>query len=211
MSLLTFAADTMISFYFNGEELSKVIEVYSKAANQKFVVDSNVRGKATILNPEKVSTEEAFNQLSTALAMNSYAISKQGDTMIILPARNIQRNLIETTTTVPNLKPERIVTWIYTMKNVPAEQINRDLRILLSRDGEMSVLTSKNQLIITDWTSSLQRVNNLFAEIDKPNTAAVAKIVDKSQKERLAKKAAAEKEKKKEEESTEAKKDTKTE
>ena len=48
-----------IDFNFNNEEISKIIQTYSKESGQKFVVDSTVRGKVTILNPEKITKEEA--------------------------------------------------------------------------------------------------------------------------------------------------------
>lgn len=187
-------ADNLINFNFNNEDLSKVIETYAKAANQKFVIDASLHGKATIMMPEKITTEEAFNQLSTALALQGYAISKQVDTLVVMSARNIQRNLIETSTTVPPLKPERMATWIYTPK-FPAADIFQNLRIVSSKDGEMSLYATKNQIVITDWTSNLHRLSTLFAELDKPIDPAAAKIVDKAQKERLWKKAQLAKEK----------------
>lgn len=192
------AADT-ISFTFQNEELTKIIETYSKASGQKFVLDPGVRGKATILMPEKISVEEAFNQLSSALAVNGFAISKQGDTMVIMTARNVQRNLLEVTTEVPALKPERMVSWIVTLKNVPVDVVNRDLRILPSRDGEMNVFMPKNQIIINDWSSNVNRVAMLLAELDKPNSPEVQKLVDATKKrndERRAQKAKEDKAKK---------------
>lgn len=179
-------AEDRIKMYYNNEELTKVIEVYSKASGQKFVVDPSVRGKISIFLQQPISIEEAFNQLSSALAVNGFAISKQGDTMVIKAARNIQRDLIEVSTEKPSLKPERMYTWIYTVKNLSVERINRDLRILVSRDGEMSVYPSTNQLIICDWTSNLNRVAELIKELDKPLDPATAKIVEASKKEREA-------------------------
>ena len=175
------AADT-IPFTFQNEELSKVIEAYSKASGQKFILDPGVRGRVTILMPEKISVEEAFNQLSSALAVNGFAISKQGDTMVIMTARNIQRNLLEVTTQVPALKPERMVSYIYTPKYLTVDVLNRDLRILPSRDGEMNSFMPKNQLIINDWSSNVNRVAQLLAELDKPNSPETQKLVDMMKK-----------------------------
>ncbi len=176
--------ENRIKMSFNNEDLVKVIETYSKAAGQKFVLDSGVRGKATILLPEAVSTEEAFSQLSSALAINGFAISKQGDTMVVRSARNIQRDLIEVSTERPAIKPERMYTWIYTLKNIPADQVNREVRMLTSKDGELSVNLSTNQLIICDWVSNLNRVADILKEIDKKNDPATAKLVEISKKER---------------------------
>lgn len=185
LSFLNFAlAEDKIKMNFNNEEVTKMIEVYAKATGQKFVVDSSVRGKATILLPESVSAEEAFNQLSSALAVNGFGMSKQGDTILVKSARNIQRDLIEVSTQKPSLKPERMYTWVYTVKNVQADNLNKELRILLSKDGELAVNSSANQLIFTDWTSNLNRVAELMKEIDKPVDPSVAKLVDQNKKER---------------------------
>ncbi len=182
-SLSIAKADGKIKMNFNNEDITKIIEIYSKASGQKFVVDANVRGKVSIFLPEAVSVEEAFNQLSSALAINGYAISKQGDTMIIKSARNIQRDLIEVSTEKPPLKPERMYTWIYTAQNLPVGSINRDLRILTSKDGEMSINVNTNQLIMTDWVSNLIRVGEILKEVDRKVTPAIAAIVESSRNE----------------------------
>lgn len=178
-------AETKIKMYFNNEEISKVIEIYSKASGQKFIVDPSVRGKISLFIQEEVGLEEAFNHLSSSLAINGFAISKQGDTMVVKSGRNIQRDYIETTTKLPSLKPERMATWIYTFKNISAENVNRDLRILPSKDGEMSVYSDNNQIIISDWTSNLNRIADVLKEIDVKTSPETAKIVEAAKKERM--------------------------
>ncbi|WP_413290936.1 secretin N-terminal domain-containing protein [Bdellovibrio sp. HCB337] len=191
-ALLVFAAVSVASaadkmkMNFTNEELTKIIEAYSKASGQKFVVDPGVRGKVTIFLPETVTTEEAFNHLSSALAINGFAISKQGDTMVVKAARNIQRDLIEVSTEKPTVKPERMYTWVYTAKHTSSMVLNTNLRILASKDGEIQAVENTNQLIITDWSSNLNRIAELLKEVDKPVDAATAKIVDATRKEREA-------------------------
>ncbi len=183
LSIFAAKAQTKMKMNFNNEELPKVIEAYSKASGQKFVVDPSVRGKATIIVQDSVSLEEAFDHLSSALALNGFAISKQGDTMVIKSARNIQRDLIEVSTALPLLKPERMVTWIYTAKNVPVVNINRELRIFPSKDGEMSVSSATNQIIISDWASNIHRINAILKEVDKKLDPSITKLVELSKKE----------------------------
>src|SRR5579863_6509881 len=86
---LAATAAAPMKFDFKDADLTKVIEDYSKSSGQKFIVDPQVHGKITILNSEPVSQEEAFNQLSTALAVNGCAISHQDDMMVVSPARHI--------------------------------------------------------------------------------------------------------------------------
>lgn len=175
-------AEEKMKMLYNNEEITKVIEMYSKASGQKFVVDPTVRGKVTIYIQEKISISEAFNQLSSALAINGYAISKQGDTMIVKTARNIQRDLIEVSKEIPDLKPERMYTWIYTPKNLSVESISRDLRILPSKDGEFSVFPGTNQIIFTDWVSNLHRIANILKELDLKLDSGTLKIVETAKK-----------------------------
>lgn len=171
-------------FSFTNDDLSKMIEVYSKRTGQKFVIDPAVRGKATILLPDAVTAEEAFDQLSSALALNGFAITKRDDTMIVKTARNIQRDMMDTyTDTVPPLKPERMVTYTVTLQNIPVDQVNRDLRILSSKDGEMSVYAPGNQIIFSDWSSNMQRVAALLKQLDKPVPGNLAKVIAEGRKE----------------------------
>lgn len=179
LNSLALAADK-INLNFKNEEITKVIEVYSKNTGQKFVIEPSVRGKITLLLPEPVPADEAFNHLSTALALNSYAISTQGDTMVVRPARTITRDHIEVVSELPALKPERMVSWVYTAKYIPADTINREVRMLLSRDGEMNIVTSNNQLIFTDWTSTLSRVDQIMKKIDVPVSEETRKLVEKT-------------------------------
>lgn len=170
------SAANEIKFNFVDQSLTKIVEEYSKASGQNFVVDPGVRGKATILVKGNISLQEAFNHLSSALAMNGYAISKQENTMVIKSARNIQRDLIDVTSEMPALKPERMHTWIYQAKNLSVSMLNRDLRIMSSKDGEMSALSATNQLIFSDWTSNLHRIAKILEALDKPVDPAIAKL-----------------------------------
>lgn len=157
-----------VGFNFKDAEITDVIREYSKASGQKFIVDPSVRGKITIVNPAEISVEEAFNQLSTALATNSIGISKQGEVMLIQNSRQIQRNYIEVGTELPPLRPERMYTWVVNLKYANADKVNRELRILTSKDGELVPTSDTNQLLITDWVGNLHRIAKIIEQIDKP-------------------------------------------
>lgn len=177
-------AQEKTNFYFANEEITKVIDIYSKISGQKFIVDSTVRGKTNILNPNQITVEDAFNQLSEALAIQGFAIIKNGDVYTVKNARSAQRDNVQVTTETPAPKPQRMVTWIIPLKHISAQAINKDIRMLTSSYGEMSVNETGNQIIITDWSSNLQRVSEVIKNIDKPVDAATAKIVAAAKKNR---------------------------
>lgn len=179
---LSSVASANIKMDFKETDVNLVIEAYSKATGQKFIVDPGVRGKISILMPQPVSSEEAFNHLSTALAINGYAITKRADTFVVRTARNTQRDLIEVSNQLPTVNPERMVTWVVSLKNVSARQVNADLRILQSKDGEMTYSESTNQLLITDWTPNLSRISEILKQVDKPIDSATAKLIAQDRK-----------------------------
>ncbi len=176
-------AEEYFKMNFKNEELVKVIEQYSKNTGQKFIMDSSIRGKVNIMIPSNVSKTDAFDYLSMALSLNGYAISQQGDVMVIKSARNIQRDLIEVSTEVPTIRPERMYTWVYNVKNISAANIGRDIRTLNSKDGEIVFNANSNQIIFTDWVTNINRVAKLMKEIDIVNPPDVAKIVESYKKE----------------------------
>ena len=50
------AADTpTLNFTFHDADIVKVIEEYSKASGQKFIIAPEIKGKITILNPGPVT------------------------------------------------------------------------------------------------------------------------------------------------------------
>lgn len=181
-SSLAFSADKKMKMNFNNEDITKIISAYSKASDQSFIIDPSVRGSVSILNADSVELAEAFNQLSTALAVNGYAISKQENTFVVKPARSIQRDLIEVSSEVPALKPERMVTWVYTVRHLSAKGLIRDLRNTSSKDGEMTLSPQSNQLIFTDWASNLNKISELLKQIDKPVDPKLQKFVEQNKK-----------------------------
>ncbi|MCB0422390.1 MAG: general secretion pathway protein GspD, partial [Bdellovibrionales bacterium] len=142
---------------------------YSKLSGKQFVFTDHVKGRVTIAAPGKVHLDEAFNLLSLALAHQGYAISEQGSVNVISTARNLQRSFIPVVRKLPKLQPEKMVTYVRSLKHIKAESISKKVRMLSSRDGEMSI-GPHNELIFTDWISNLHRVENLLKELDEPQT-----------------------------------------
>jgi general secretion pathway protein D len=160
-----FAAPTL-SFNFKNADVTTVIKEYAKASGQKFIVDPNAQGTITIINKGDVNLDEAFNQMSAALAINGIGISKQGNEMIVKQARALQRDLIEVSSQLPAMHPTKMATWVISLKYISADEVNKQLRMLTSRDGELAPFTHNNQLVITDWTPNLHRVAQLIKELD---------------------------------------------
>lgn len=177
------SAQEKMKFNFINEDITKIIDTYSKTTATKMVIDSTVRGNITIMNPGEITTEEALNQLSEGLAINGYSMNKREDYYVIRNARSAQRDALEISTSLPSLKPQRMATWIVTLKNVPVAEMQGQIgRMANSSYGEMVYNRKSNQLMISDFTSSLHRINSMLLEFDRTEDPRMNKMAEESRK-----------------------------
>ena len=162
----------MIPFHYDNGEISAMIAAYAKASGKKIIVDPGVRGRATVLLPGDVSVDEAFNILCEVLSVNGFTVVDVGDTMVIKSARNAQRDSIPTVREVPPAKPNRMITLILKLKYASVGEVNKRLRLLPSKDGEMSPYEATNELVVSDYAANLVRIAKLVGELDTPEAAA---------------------------------------
>jgi general secretion pathway protein D len=160
-------AAALLPFSFESAEITKIISIYAKASGKTFVVDPTVRGKISIYSPKPVSLEDAFALLSTSLAVNQFAIIQEGDTCVVMSSRNAQRSMIPVVSELPPIKPERMVSMIFRLKYLSAEEVNKRLRFLPSKDGELTPFGT-DRLFVTDWATNINRIALFLAELDQP-------------------------------------------
>lgn len=160
--------ETIESFDFPNVEITDVIKAISELTGKNFIIDPGVRGKITIVAPSKITVAEAYKAFLSALAINGFTVVPSGSFLKIKSARNAQRDSIETYSGSYYPNSDQMITRIIHLKHIQAEQVNRDLRILSSKDGEMSVYTATNSLILSDYGSNIDRVMKIINQLDVP-------------------------------------------
>jgi general secretion pathway protein D len=160
--------ETIESFDFPNVEITDVIKAISELTGKNFIIDPGVRGKITIVAPSKITVAEAYKAFLSALAINGFTVVPSGSFLKIKSARNAQRDSIETYSGAYYPNSDQMITRIIHLKHIQAEQVNRDLRILSSKDGEMSVYTATNSLILSDYGSNIDRVMKIINQLDVP-------------------------------------------
>lgn len=160
--------ETIESFDFPNVEITDVIKAIGELTGKNFIIDPGVRGKITIIAPSKITVAEAYKAFLSALAINGFTVVPSGSFLKIKSARNAQRDSIETYSGAYYPNSDQMITRIIHLKHIQAEQVNRDLRILSSKDGEMSVYTATNSLILSDYGSNIDRVMKIINQLDVP-------------------------------------------
>lgn len=160
--------DLIESFDYSNAEISDVIEAISKLTGKNFIVDPAVRGKITIIAPTQITVAEAYRAFLSALAINGFTVVPYGNFMKVTSTRNAQRSSIETYSGNYYPDSDQLITRIIRLKYISADEVNKNLRILNSKDGEMVPYPQTNSLIITDFGSNIDRVMKIITQLDVP-------------------------------------------
>jgi general secretion pathway protein D len=158
--------ETIDSFDFPNADITDIVKAISELTGKNFIIDPGVRGKITIIAPTKITVAEAYKAFLSALAINGFAVVPSGKFYKIRSARNAQRDSIETFSGAYYPNSDQMITRIIHLKHISADAVNRDLRILASKDGEMVVYPQTNSIIISDYGANIDRVMKIIAQLD---------------------------------------------
>ncbi len=158
----------LVEANFPNAEVTDVVKAISQLTNKNFIIDPGVRGKITIIAPSKVTVAEAYKAFLAALAVNGFTVVPYGKFLKVKASRNAQRDAIETYTGAYAPTSDIYITRIIHLKHISAEEVNKRLRVLPSKDGEMTPYEPTNSLLITDYGANVERMVKIINELDRP-------------------------------------------
>lgn len=160
--------DVVQSFDYPNAEITDVIKAISQLTNKNFIIDPGVRGKISIVAPTQITVAEAYKAFLSALAINGFTVVPSGKFLKVKSARNAQRDSIETYSGQYYPNADVMITRIIHLKHISAEEVNKRLRILPSKDGEMTPYEPTNSLIVSDYGANIERIMKIINELDRP-------------------------------------------
>lgn len=160
--------DLIESFDYPNADIGDVIKAISELTGKNFIVDPSVRGKITIIAPSQITVAEAYKAFLSALAINGMTVVPGDGFLKIKTARNAQRDSIETYSGAYYPTSDIMITRIVKLKYISADEVNKNLRILASKDGEIVPYPATNSLIISDYGSNIDRIMKILNQLDVP-------------------------------------------
>lgn len=160
--------DLIESFDYPNAEITEVIRAISKLTGKNFIVDPGVRGKITVIAPSQITVAEAWKAFLSALAINGFTVVPSGQFLKIKPAREANRDSIETYSGNYFPNSDQLITRIVKLKYISADEANKNLRSLTTKFGEMNPYQQTNSLIISDFGSNIERIMSIINELDQP-------------------------------------------
>lgn len=158
--------DMIESFDYPNADVADVIKAISELTGKNFIVDPQVRGKITIIAPSRITVAEAYKAFLSALAINGLAVVPGDGFYKIKQARAAQRDNIDTFSGAYYPTSDQMITRIIKLKYISADEVNKQLRILTSKDGELVPYTPTNSLIVSDYGANMDRIMKILAQLD---------------------------------------------
>lgn len=158
--------DMIESFDYPNADVGDVIKAISELTGKNFIVDPAVRGKITIIAPSRITVAEAYKAFLSALAINGLAVVPGDGFYKVKQARAAQRDNIDTFSGAYYPTSDQMITRIIKLKYISADEVNKQLRILTSKDGELVVYTPTNSLIVSDYGANMDRIMKILEQLD---------------------------------------------
>lgn len=166
-----------VTLDFKEIELADLIHTISELTGRNFLYDETVRGKATIVSPDGMTLDEAYQLFLTVLNLKGFTVVPAGKVNKIVPLKSAREANLPLVT--DGLRPsEQFVTRLVRLENLDASTIAQTvLTPLASPSSHIMAYTPTNTLIITDSAVNIERMVQLIRELDLPGTAQTMEVI----------------------------------
>ena len=163
---------------FNDLDITFFIKWMAEETGKNFVVDSNVKGKVTIISPRSVTIDEAYKIFESVLEVNGYTTVPSGSVIKIVPMTEARSKSIETMTDTDLFNPDdRLVTQLIPLKYASPDEIKTAFAPFISKNSIMVSYAPTGTLIITDVLSNIKRLIDILEKIDVEGTSEVISVI----------------------------------
>ncbi|MBW2114617.1 MAG: type II secretion system secretin GspD [Deltaproteobacteria bacterium] len=158
-----------VTMNFKDVDIRVLIKFISELTGRNFLVDPGVKGKATILSPQKVTIDEAYKVFLSVLEINGYTTVPAGKIIKIIPSVAAKAKALETLREREARFPEdKVITQLIPLEYADAAGLAKLLRPLIPKAGLMISYPETNTLIIIDVLSNINRLISIINELDIP-------------------------------------------
>ena len=170
------------SIYFEKVDIEKLVQTVSDATCRTFILPENIRGKISIIGPEngkvEVSGDQLYAAFLAALDANGLTVYPYGRFLRITEkakakASNIPLIVGPTETYTTN---EQMVTRLFKVKYVEAEQLRAVLQAMVSQGGDTLVF-QPDTIIVNDLASNIHRLEKLVEQLDVRSSSDEIRVV----------------------------------
>ncbi len=166
-----------VTLDFRNVELTDLIQTISELTGKNFLYDDKVKGKVTIVSPESMTLEEAYQLFLSVLYVKGYTIVPSGKVNKIVPIKGARSESLPTIVDNYRHNTEQFVTRLVRLEHINAATIATTvLAPLVATTGHLLAYPPTNTLIITDSGANIERLMRIIRELDLPGSANVLEV-----------------------------------
>ncbi len=162
-------AAEQVQINFPDIDLNVLINLISQMTGKNFIVDPAVKGKVTIIAPDKISVSDAYRVFESVLEVHGFATVPSGSVIKIVPAVQARSKSIPTVIRGETSRTDdKIVTRIIPVANISPEEVRKFLAPLISKTSVVIPHEQSKLLIIADALSNINRLMEIITAMDVP-------------------------------------------
>jgi general secretion pathway protein D len=161
--------EELITMNFEDADIRILIKFISELVQKNFIIDDKIKGKVTIISPEKITVSEAYRVFESILEVKGFTLVPAGKVTKIVPKNEAKTRAIKTDTGKSLPRTERsdeFITRITRLEYVNVNDMITLIRPLFSKEGNVQPYQSTNTLIMTELKSNLYRILKIINELD---------------------------------------------
>src|SRR5215469_13388950 len=157
----------LITMNFQNVDLPVFAKFISEITGKNFVLDENVRGKASIISPTRVTPAQAYSIFQSVLQVKGFTTVRAGTIIKIVPARDVRQSAELTQSQQPGFtQGDQYVTRMIKLRNTDAASVMSVIQPMVSHDGLVASFPQDNTLIITVDAYNVQRLLRIIGSLD---------------------------------------------
>ncbi|WP_417910312.1 type II secretion system secretin GspD [Candidatus Electronema sp. PJ] len=167
-----------VQINFPDIDLNILISLISQMTGKNFIVDPAVKGKVTIISPEKILVEDAYKVFESVLEVHGFATVPSGSVIKIIPAVQARSKSIPTVRNgESSLTDDKIVTRIIPIEHSTPDEIRKLIAPLISKTSVVLPHEQSGLLIMTDALSNINRLLEIIKAVDVPATGEELEVI----------------------------------
>lgn len=170
----TDAAET-VTLNFKDAEIQSVIKSVAKITGKTIVTDPRVKGKVNIVSAGPMDAEEVYDAFLSILQVHDYTAIETGNVLKVVPyARAKQdRTMGKDHVEMEDVPEDRVVTQVYKLKHIPADQLVPVLRPLVTKQSYLAANSESNSVVISDRAGNVKRLLRIIKQIDQESNGEI--------------------------------------
>lgn len=164
------AQDETVSLNFVNADIQEVIRAISQLSNRNFLVDPRVKGTINIVSAKPVPASIAYDILLSALRLQGFAAVESAGITKIVPESDAKLH-------IDTLDPrqgggDKLVTRVFVLQSQSASQLVSVVRPMVAPSNIVVAYPASNALVVTDYASSIKRIEKLVETLDRAENEA---------------------------------------